>query len=132
MGLTCQLWEEGILGVILFTGGILLPVLLFGILYYFRMMGAGDIKLLCVAGGFLGPIGGFSCIVRSLLIAAVFSLTIMCRHHIFGKRMSYLWTYINECSEGVKWRSYMDGTDEQAKFCFSIPVLMGILSIIVL
>ncbi|MCC8067561.1 MAG: prepilin peptidase [Clostridiales bacterium] len=127
MGLTYQLFENEILGVILYLGGIMLPVLLLGGLYYFRMLGAGDIKLLSVVGGFLGPAGVLSCMVRSFFVAAVFSLVILYRNHLFGKQFTYFWAYISDYAKNGQWHSYTDGVDERAKFCFSIPVLIGIL-----
>ncbi|MCD7736214.1 MAG: prepilin peptidase [Lachnospiraceae bacterium] len=127
MGLVCQLFEKGTLGAILYLGGILFPVLLLGGLYYFRMIGAGDIKLLSVVGGFLGPAGVFSCIVRAVFTAAMFSIVILYRNHIFGKQISYFWNYVSDYSENGLWSPYLDGVDERAKFCFSLPVLIGIL-----
>lgn len=127
MGLVYQLYAEGIVGVILYLGGVMLPVLLFGTLYYFRMMGAGDIKLLCVVGGFLGPFGVFFCIVRAVFAAAVISAVLLYRNRTLASRWEYFWNYITEYSVTKKWKPYMDGVDEKAKFCFSVPVLIGIL-----
>ena len=53
-GFLCQVVQYKAAGIVLFLGGSLLPLLLFGMLFYFRMLGAGDIKLFCVVGGFLG------------------------------------------------------------------------------
>ncbi|MCD8015274.1 MAG: prepilin peptidase [Lachnospiraceae bacterium] len=127
MGLVCRFFAEGAIGVILSLGGMCLPVLFFGVLYYFRMMGAGDIKLLCVAGGFLGPTGVLSCILRTLFVAAAFSLVILYRNHSLGKRLDYLRRYVCDYAESGKWQPYMEQAGEDAKFCFSVPVLIGIL-----
>ena len=40
-----QLTDKGIYGALDFLGGAIFPLLLLGILFYFRMFGAGDIKL---------------------------------------------------------------------------------------
>ncbi|MCD7716747.1 MAG: prepilin peptidase [Lachnospiraceae bacterium] len=127
MGLVYQLFAEGPLGLILFWGGVLLPVLLLGGLYFFRMLGAGDIKLLCVAGGFLGPLGALACFVRSLFVAAAVSLVILYRRHELGERLRYFWDYVSECAESREWKPYLAGVKESARFCFSVPVLVGIL-----
>ena len=63
MGVSYQVLSEGVAGVLVFAGGLLLPLLLMGGLFYFRMAGAGDIKLLCVTGGFLGPADGFRTLI---------------------------------------------------------------------
>ncbi|MCC8050752.1 MAG: prepilin peptidase [Clostridiales bacterium] len=127
MGLVYQLFAEGPLGLIFFLGGVLLPVLLLGALYYFRMLGAGDIKLLCVVGGFLGPAGVWACFVRSVFIAAVISLAVLYRRHELGERLRYFWKYIGDYSKNGQWKPYLDGVKESARFCFSVPVLIGIL-----
>ena len=53
-GAVFQLIRLGGSGLILFFGSAVFPVLIFSILYYFRMIGAGDIKLMGVVTGFLG------------------------------------------------------------------------------
>ncbi|MCD8023115.1 MAG: hypothetical protein LUF30_09150, partial [Lachnospiraceae bacterium] len=81
----------------------------------------------CVVGGFLGPVGVFACFVRALFIAAAFSVASLCRRHMFGRRLNCLYSYITECSKSGQWKPYMDGVTEDAKFCFSVPIMAGIL-----
>jgi prepilin peptidase CpaA len=127
MGGFYQLFSKGIIGLIFFLGGVILPIAVLGGLYYFRMIGAGDIKLLCMAGGFLGPSACFSCIAAAVLSGGVISLVIMIRHHIFIQRLSFFFDYVSQYSEKQQWTSYLNATTEDAKFCFSVPVLLGIL-----
>jgi prepilin peptidase CpaA len=127
LGGVYQLFEKGVAGVIFFLGGVLLPILLFGWLYYFRMIGAGDIKLLCVVGGFLGPSECFSCIRAAVFAGGVIALAIMFRHHSLVRRMSRFLGYARQYSRENKWSSYLAETEEEARFCFSVPVLFGIL-----
>ena len=122
-----QLFANGAMGILLFLGGIFLPLLLFGGLYYFRMIGAGDIKLLCVAGGFLGPSDCFSCITAALLFGGMISLVIILRRHNFSRRLICLSDFINQYSKEKQWSPYLAGVEEDARFCFSLPVLLGIL-----
>ncbi len=127
MGLVYQLFEEGPLGLILFSGGVLLPILLLGGLYYFRMLGAGDIKLLCVVGGFLGPVGVLGCFIRSVFVAGVISLVILCRCHELGERLRYFGEYVSGYLKNRQWKPYLDGVKGSVRICFSVPVLIGIL-----
>ena len=55
MGLVIQVMEKGPKGGIIFLTGAAVPVILLGILFVLRMLGAGDIKLLCALGGIMGP-----------------------------------------------------------------------------
>lgn len=127
MGVIYQCCAEGAVGLILCLGGMILPVILLGFLYYFRMIGAGDIKLFCVLGGFLGPGICFWCIVRAILAGGVISLAIMLYYGNFFERLFYFIEYVREYLETGVWKPYLSGVGEKARFCFSIPVLFSIL-----
>ena len=55
LGCCFQIRQAKAVGLLLFLGGVCIPVVLGAGIYYFRMMGAGDMKLWAVVGGFLGP-----------------------------------------------------------------------------
>ena len=57
--------------------GLLVPILILGILFIFRMLGAGDIKLLSVIGSMIGPTKILNCISYSFLIGAVISAALI-------------------------------------------------------
>lgn len=122
-----QYFSAGIMGLMLCMGGMILPVILLGPLYYFRMIGAGDVKLFCVLGGFLGPGLCFQCIVRAILAGGVISLLILVYYKNFTERLFYFLNYIDEYLETGNWKPYLPGVSEQARFCFSIPVLFSVL-----
>lgn len=126
-GVLYQIFSEGMIGLMVFLGGVLLPAILMAGLYYFRMIGAGDIKLLSVIGGFLGPIAVLSCMVTSILFGGLISLTIMICHHNFGQRYICFSEYIYDYSKNKKWNPYLARVEAKAKFCFSIPVLLAVL-----
>ncbi len=50
-GLAMRILANGIIGVFWYFTGALIPVVLLGWLFVFRMLGPGDIKLLSVIGG---------------------------------------------------------------------------------
>lgn len=127
LGLAYQLLSGRILGALLFFGGALLPLLLLGGLYYFRMIGAGDIKLFCVVGGFLGPVDGFSCMAAAFLIGGLCSAAILLRGHLLFRRLVCLTRYFIDYIEKKQWRSYREELTEDAKFCFAVPVLLSVL-----
>lgn len=125
-GLTYQLLANGILGWILFAGGALLPFLLLGGLFYFRMIGAGDVKLLCAAGGFLGPGEVLACMAWSAVFGGVISLIMIYRRRMLRRRVGYLARYVRDYALTGQWKPYLDGSTERSGFCFSVPVLLGI------
>lgn len=126
-GLMYQLSEKGFTGFILYCGGIFLPILIFGFFYYFRMIGAGDIKLLCMAGGFFGPSGSFDCVMWAILLGGAISFGIMMYHHNISERLLFFSKYISHYSEEKQWKPYLSTVGEKAKFSFSVPILLGIL-----
>lgn len=126
-GMAYQLFANGPFGILLSLGGAILPILIFGGFFYLRMIGAGDIKLMCMAGGFLGPSGCFACTVLAIFLGGLISVGLMLYHHNFGRRLAYFTDYVSRRAGGDPWEAYMDGAGEDAKFCFSVPILLGIL-----
>lgn len=122
-----QLFLHGMMGITIYLGGVLLPILLFGWFYYFRMIGAGDVKLMCAIGGFLGPSSCFSFIAVSVLFAGLISLGIMVRRHNFSQRLMYFAEFVSKYSTDKQWLPYIQGVKPEARFCFAVPVLGGVL-----
>ena len=73
-GFLIQITERGLKGGVIFLTGVAVPVILLGILFVFRMLGAGDIKLLCALGGIMGPRTVTECIFYSLLVTVQYLL----------------------------------------------------------
>ena len=126
-GLLNHIFSGGPVGIVLYLGGAALPILLFGVFYYFRMIGAGDIKLLCMAGSFFGPSGSFACVEWSVFFGGLISLVLMLRRRNIEERLAYFAEYVGRYAKDRKWRPYMSGTKEDARFSFSVPILLGIL-----
>lgn len=122
-----QIMSKGAVGGMIFLGGAAFPLILFGALYYFRMIGAGDVKILCVTGGFLGPEACFSCMTGAVLFGGAISLGLMLYHHTLYSRLLNFYQYVEQYSKERQWRPYLEGTSAEDRFCFSVPVLMGIL-----
>ena len=57
-------------------------------LFRFRVMGAGDGKLMAVIGGYLGPLPGFYAIALGFLTGAVWSLWRMKRYGVAAERFN--------------------------------------------
>lgn len=114
-------------GIGVFLSGSVLPLLLLGILFLFRMLGAGDLKLLAVLGAFLGSEAVFWCIVWSVLFGAVFSILIMSVCGIWLQRLQYFLAYLRnfiQTGSRVPYRSAQFG---QENLHFSAPILLAVL-----
>lgn len=124
-GAAYQWSAKGPPGMFAYAGGVLLPLLIFGILHYFRMLGAGDIKLLMMSGGFFGAAGSLKCICLSFLAAGALSLAVLVKHRILRRRLNYFVQYIKKIRQGGKWTPYIQERENPAYLYFSIPVLIG-------
>ena len=100
-GLIFQLFRLGGWGLVFFLGSAAFPILLLAFLYYFRMIGAGDIKLLAVLGGFLG--------IRDML-----------------QRFQYLAGYVFAFVQKREWRPYRQKEDKSGEFPLSVPIALSI------
>ena len=125
-GFGWQVSMYGAAGLLHFLGGMMLPVLLLGGLFYFRMMGAGDMKLWAVVGGFLGPQRAVYCMIASLFVGAVLSIFVLLKRRNLKTRLLYFCSYIQKQQNGV-WEPYLNEKDQDGRFHFAIAILGGIL-----
>lgn len=131
IGSAYQWSANGPPGLIQFCAGMLIPLVLLGILHYFRMLGAGDIKLLMTAGGFLGPSKGAICVFLAFMIAAFIAVIKLLKYRILGKRLRYFIQYLkNYCCFG-KWKPYITGTEESEGICFSAAVFVAAMILLI-
>lgn len=96
LGLGYQIGAYGLRGVFIFLTGIGIPVLFLYILFFLRMIGSGDIKLLSVLGGFVGPLPIAKCIFLSFLFGAVISVFVILICGNLTARLKYFTNYINQ------------------------------------
>lgn len=114
-------------GAAAFAAGSLLPLALLAVLFWFRMLGAGDIKLLSALGGLMGASAVLQCIFWSFLFGAVFSIGILSACGSWSQRLSYFFHYIKEYLTTKTRVPYRKGNEGAECLHFSVPVLMGTL-----
>lgn len=127
IGWCVQLIQNGTLGILWFLGGAGLPVLAGALIYYFRMVGAGDIKLLSAAGCFMGPGNAAACMVFSVLAGGAFAVLLVWKHHNLMERIQYFCSYVTEMSVSGKWKPYLSEENKEGRIHFSIAVLAAVL-----
>ena len=125
-GLIFQLLRLGGWGLVFFLGSAVFPILLFALLYYFRMIGAGDIKLLAVLGGFLGIRDLLHCLVWALFFGGALSLFLMLYRKNLLQRFQYLAGYVFASAQKREWRSYRQKGDKSGEFPLSVPIALSI------
>lgn len=81
-------------GGLRFIGLFAAVVIVFFPLYLCRMIGAGDIKVMALIVGFLGPFQGADVLVAGFCIGAAVSLFKLLRRGILQQRLIYFMVYI--------------------------------------
>jgi prepilin peptidase CpaA len=123
----CSFEEDGIEGGVSFLTGSLAPILLLSILFFFRMLGAGDIKLFCVIGGFMGVKDLLVCMTLSFLVGAIVSLLLLIKGRMFFSRLSYFFCYISSFYRTGKRVPYRNQGTREGEFPFVIPIFISVL-----
>lgn len=122
-----RIWQEGIGGLPGFVLGILLPLASLGWLFFFRMLGPGDIKLFCALGSVMGPAAVGKCILSSFFLGAVISLAILIFYGSFLTRIRYLIHYFRIFFLTGEVRPYYRKGMTLENFHFTVPVFMSVM-----
>ena len=126
-GCVHQVMQNGLNGIGMFFAGAAIPVFLLYLLFWFRMLGAGDIKLLSVAGGFMGPLSSLICVGLSFVFGAIISIAILILCGNLMPRLRYFAEYISQFSMTKRWIPYIRKGPHMENLHFSIPILMSVL-----
>ncbi len=111
-----------------FFWGSLVPLLLLGGFYVFHMIGAGDIKLLCVLGGMLGAERILRCCFFTFLIGGAISLALLFSCGLWQERLSYLLSYLDSWRRsGVRGPYIQKGPERPENIHLTIPVFLSVL-----
>lgn len=126
MGFIFCICSYGVQGILYFVSGALLPLFLLAVLFYFRMIGPGDIKLFCALGGILGAEKISKCMMFSFMLGAVFSLAILMFYGGFRRRFLYFFNYIRDYFLTGKAKPYYKTGMPPENFHFTVPVFLSI------
>lgn len=112
------------------TDGFTVMVLTFAILfplYLLRMMGAGDVKLLCVAGLYIGWKQALVFFVGTGFLCAILALWKLIYYQNMRKRLFYLWNYIRCLYLSKSPGAYGIPANKQETIGLAVPVFGGVL-----
>lgn len=126
-GLLYDLSLGGWNGAAFFISGAGVPLVILGWLFYFRMLGSGDIKLFCVLGGIMGPVHILWCIWYAFLTGGLLSLAILVFCGGFSQRIHYLVKYINDYIRTGERKSYYQSGAVWENIHFTVPVFMSVM-----
>ena len=127
MGLICSIWYGSWRSILFFVTGTAVPLVLLGWLFYFRMLGSGDIKLFCVLGGLMGPYHILWCMWYAILAGAALSLAILLFCGGFYQRLRYLEQYVRQLIQTGKQSPYYRTGTAFENIHFTIPIFMSVM-----
>ncbi len=107
--------------------GLLLPVLLLFPFFYFRMLGAGDIKTLAVLGSMMGPGTVLKALFWTFLIGAVLSVLTFLIYGGFRERVSYFLTYVKQYFQTGQRTPYLRAGVQAESLHMTVPVFLAAL-----
>lgn len=127
LGLIVCIWEKGLSGIWIYIMGSILPLFLI-FLFFFGMLGAGDIKLFCALGSVLGMSEIWKCILVSFFLGACISAAILIFTRSFCERILYFIRYMEQFFRTGKIRSYRrKEISALENFHFTVPIFLSVL-----
>jgi Flp pilus assembly protein protease CpaA len=113
---------------VVWVTGVSVPVLILFLLFAFKMIGAGDIKVLSVIGGFYNWSVCLKIFLIALLYGAVWSFLKIVLYGNIKERFLYFLQFCFKCLTKRKRLSYRDGLNKRDTIPFCVPILLAYLS----
>ena len=127
VGIIYQMDTHGAVGIWCYLKGAGIPLLMLFLLFIFRMLGPGDIKLLSVLGGIIGVGPIIKCIIFAFLFGAVFAVAFIVVCGNWRERLRYFTEYITRLIKTKEITAYYKPGMQMENFHFSIPIFMSII-----
>ena len=115
-----RIWGNGVESVVWYLSDIAFPVILLYLLYLMGAVGAGDVKLLSVVGGFLKFRLLIEVVVVAFVVAALVFFTQICLQRQLLKKLSGLVIVVRNVGMGVTKPGELAGLGERKHFTWAI------------
>ena len=126
--LLAGLHPEGI-GLLRALGGLALGLAIFLPMYLLRAMGAGDVKLMAMAGAFLGPASIAEAALWVLLTGGALALAFALRRGVARRMASNLREMLFSAAASVQIRTLPDfsaGPQTAARLPYAVAIALGV------
>lgn len=113
--------------IFMWLTGVFVPVLVLFVLFYFKMLGAGDIKILSVLGGFYGWNQSLKLFCIALLYGALWSVIKLMIYHNVKERFIYFIQYLSVLWSTGKRVAYRTESSDEKRYTipFTVTILMA-------
>lgn len=113
-------------GIYYFLGNISVPVILLYLLFQMRVLGAGDVKLFSMIGGFLTMEELLRCMAYSFAAAGAGAILFLAADKKRWQKLMYAGNYFLDLMHTGRLTPYVPQEDaEKMSFAFSVPILFG-------
>lgn len=126
-GFILALMSHSISGILNFFFGILFPLFSLLPLFYFHMIGGGDIKLLSALGSILGCPKTIGLLILSFLTGAILSIAFLIFCGNLKERISYFISYFSGYRTKRVRENYRKKGPRPENYHFTVPIFTGII-----
>ena len=126
LGLAFRILEEGSQGVISYAIGVIFPVILLFLLFLARILGAGDIKLFSMIGGFVPLEQLIVCVGCSFLAGGILAFILLFVRGYALQRSTEGIRYMGQVAFG-QLGEYEGRKKKEHLMHFSVAILLGLL-----
>lgn len=112
ISLVKHLEQHGLFGIVLWFSGIIIPFILCYVFYRCYMLGAGDIKLFCVIGSFVGIFMLLRIMFGAVCVGAGMSVIKLLLRRNGKQRFLKLFRYLSTCVKNNRWEPYYNWQEE--------------------
>ena len=125
VSLFTHIWKMDVSSLETWICGLLVPILILGILFIFRMLGAGDIKLFMALSCMTDYSIVLHTIIFSLCLAAVYGLFRLIRQGTLLQRILYFRTYMQSSLVKKQWVPYREQSGMDDSCMHLAPAVLG-------
>ncbi len=118
-------WAAGTTSILQMIISIIIPAFLCGGLFLIHALGAGDIKLLMMAGSFLGVSDVILCTICSFAAGAVISLTKLLVNRNLFESIECFYHYVQQVYRTKQITEYPGRREKRNQIHFSFSILLG-------
>lgn len=125
---TGLIWQWG--HPLKYLAGVLVPLGILFVLFLYKMLGTGDIKVFMVLGGILGVENVIWCMILSFVLGAVYSVFLLIFRCDWKDRMLYFVSYVQQVFGEKKYQPYLIPGNRPENIHFTTAIFLSIMILI--
>lgn len=130
-GLLFSVYYRGVSGIFFWLSSVVISIIIFFLMFRFKIMGAGDVKLLSVISGFMGIEFAVRSFVAAVIVGSILSIIKCIQYGYLADRLSYFRQYITDLILTKKSEPYYirERDGDTVVIPFSVAIAIGYLAV---